>query len=230
MKSKKVKLLGFGMLLTFLISGLLGCQKDEEAIKKNILNEMESRYHVEFEIVDFNYNKTHRCYEAGVQTENTRNSRATEVDFYLKEGTFDNYYANLYCTEAAQKFENYVGFSGTQFVYSEYLLSMRSPQEEMTYEDLVQFFDLENQIIIVHAFFDEQTESLENVKERVYHAASNMKNPNMDVYVYLLQKEEVEDVKDFVRSHYNVYADDGAEEYEYVCKINKRDGIVNSIE
>lgn len=216
----------FALVPTLLLTGCQGTEK----IHSKMLSYMEEKYSEDFEIVDYNYNKTYNCYEIGVQTDSLKDGLAVEVDYYQNGEIYDGYYANLYLMEVTDAFENVLGLSDTHYTFSEYLIDMMGPRDKTnSYEEYKSFMNAETAIVTINLFLESGSVDPEELLQEVEEAVNSLENPNCDVDVYFVSERDLYTVKNYVTAHYRQYdSDDLLSHYEYDFRIRKRDGHIAS--
>lgn len=216
----------FALVPTLLLTGCQGTEK----IHSKMLSHMEEKYSEDFEIVDYNYNKTYGCYEIGVQTDAIKDGLAAEVDYYRNGEIYDGYYANLYLAEVTEAFENVLDLSGEYYTYSEYLIDMMGPQNKTnSYEEYKSCMKVDTAVVMISLFLGSGFENPEEIKQKVSGAIQSLENPNCDVDVYFVSERDLYDVKNYVTTHYRRYdSDDLLSRYAYDFRIRKRNDSVSA--
>lgn len=197
-----------------------------------ILAEMEERYDEEFEIVDFGYNKTYDCYEAGVQTDKTKDTVATEVSYYEDDGMYDEYYANIYCTELTGAFSSELELSGDTYIYTRFLVGISVSEEStMNYEEFQEYYNTDELITGIEVYYAHGGEDMDTLKEEITAVLQALDKSDCNVSLYLVSAKELPEIKEYVTQHYRLYGTGGLlDDYEHDLLIKKRDGEITSIE
>lgn len=223
-----MKVKGWIFVAGILLLVLVGCQKSEDEIEKNILYHMEERYGEEFEIVDVNYNKSSGVYEVGLQTEKIKNGFAAKVSYSTDEEIFDDYYARLYCAKVTEDFKKIFDISENAYVYTDFQFDVVTPTDtDITFEEFKASADLDSMVTDIKLYYAASNEEVERIKRRLLNEIPEFSYSKCDIGVYIVMDEEISDIENFIRNHYLLYDNMNLmDDYEYVFKVKKREGEV----
>lgn len=225
----KTTLFSILLILSIVITG---CRDKEEEIREKMLSYVEEKYSENFEIVDYNYNKTYKCYEIGVQTDKIKDGLAAEVDYYPQDGIYDGFYSSLYLSEVTKAFQSVLNLPGKNYIFSEYLIDMMGPQDKKSsYEEYKEFMNVDNAVITINVYCESEAEDSKIIMQAVSGAVESLKNPNCDVDVYLVPEGDLSDIKGYVTTHYRRYdSDDLLKRYAYDFRVKKREGVISLLD
>lgn len=115
------------ILLTALV--LNGCSMivSEDTIIEKTVQKMEDAYEVDFDVVDYDYNKGSHQHEISLQSKYTDNNVAIAVRVENGHNYFDNYYHTRLCTEIKNTYLSGVDLDTNYYIACDHILELTTP-------------------------------------------------------------------------------------------------------
>lgn len=117
------------VIITMTALVLNGCSMmaSEDAIIERTVQKMEDTYNVDFDVVDYDYNKGSHQHEISLQSEYTDNNVAIAVRLESRDDYFDNYYHTRFCTEIKNTYLSGIDLGTNYYIVCDHILDLTTP-------------------------------------------------------------------------------------------------------